>query len=133
MVFNNFILSLQLDQNVFNPFIDKINDSYLNEDGEGDSYILADDYESPKTEFKTSPDYEVKLFSEIDNPDDNQSEGDGMLNPCYECIYCQQSSAPYDGSDSYICTRDGDPIRQDNTVENICHSFSKKEESCESE
>lgn len=126
MVFNDFILSLQLDPVIFNPFFDKNNYSYG--DDEGDPYILGDDYEYPKTEFKTSPDYEVKLSSEIDSTDDDQSEGENISNQCYECTYCQQSSDPYDSSDSYICTRDGDQIRHDNTVKDICHAFLKKEE-----
>ena len=57
--------------------------------------------------------------------------GDIMFNQCYECTYCQQSSDPYDSSDSYICTRDGCPIKLNNTAENPCHSFSRKEESDE--
>ena len=128
MVFNDFILSLQLDPAIFNPFDDRNDASRSDDNDEGDAYILDHDYASPPTEFKTSPDYEVKSSSDVDNSSDDRPEEDRGPNPCYQCIYCQQSSDPYDSSDSYICTRDNCYIKEKKTSTAVCYYFSKNED-----
>lgn len=128
MVFNDLILSLQLDPAIFNPFDDRNNASRSDDNDEGDPYILDHDYVSPPTEFKTSPDYEVKLSSDADNSSADQPEEDRSSSQCYQCIYYQQSSDPYDSSDSYICTRDNFYINEKNTSTDGCYYFSKKED-----
>ena len=118
MVFNNFILSFQLDPSVFNPFTDSpktCTDSDRPEE-EDDPYILAEDipgYLLKPASHKRQDiiiDHERAVFLDV-IPEENEK-----VQKCQRCIYRQRSLDPYDSSDSYICTVDGSPItsgRQD--------------------
>ena len=118
MVFNNFILSFQLDPSVFNPFTvssEIYNGSDCPEE-EGDPYILAEDipgYLLKPASHKRQDiiiDHERAVFLDV------ITEENEKVQKCQRCTYRQRSLDPYDSSDSYICTVDGSPItsgRQD--------------------
>ena len=126
MVYDDFILSLQLDPVIFNPFIDRNNISSSSQDDEGDCYEFDDGFVSPPTEFKTSPDYEVKLSSETEDSSEEEPVIEEInQNKCHKCIYCQQSSDLCEGSNSYLCSKDGDLITSKSFLEYDCQYFSK--------
>lgn len=117
MVFNNFILSFQLDPSVFNPFTDSSEtgtDSDRPE--EGDPYILAEDIPGYLLKPASHKSQEVVIYREQTIPTGIPLDEEREAQKCQRCIYRQRSLDPYDSSDSYICTVDGSPItsgRQD--------------------
>jgi len=118
MVFNNFISSFQLDQSVFNPFVDTLETGTASDypEEEGDSYILAEDIPDHWSKSVTQKEQKVIISPEEAISQDVIMEEDENVQKCQLCAYRQRSLDPYDSSDSYICTVDGSQItsgRQD--------------------
>ena len=120
MVYNNFILSFQLDPSIFNPFSDSSEtdtDSGRPEE-EGDPYILAEDIPGYLLKPASHKSQEVIIYPEQTIPIDiiTEEAEEREAQKCQHCAYRQRALDPYDSSDSYICTVDGSPItsgRQD--------------------
>jgi len=118
MVFNNFILSFQLDPSIFNPFTEssKIDNGSDCPEEEGDPYILAEDLPGYLLKPASHKSHEVIIDHERAVFLDVITEENEKVQKCQRCTYRQRSLDPYDSSDSYICTVDGSPIssgRQD--------------------
>jgi len=117
MVYNNFILSFQLDPSIFNPFSDSSEtDTDSGRPEEGDTYILAEDIPGYLLKPASHKSQEVIIYPEQAIPIDITLDEDREAQKCQHCAYRQRSLDPYDSSDSYICTVDGSPItsgRQD--------------------
>ena len=118
MVYNNFILSFQLDPSIFNPFTvssETDTDSDRPEE-EDDPYILAEDIPGYLLKPSSHKSQEVIIYPEQAIPTGITLDEDRESQKCQRCSYRQRSLDPYDSSDSYICTVDGSPItscRQD--------------------
>jgi len=134
MVYNNFILSFQLDPVVFNPFVDtnKVYIEYPNDD-EGDAYILAIDDEVPHSSFKTSPKNEENPTPESTCSEDDNSEPTDVTRICYRCRFCIQSGELSEGSDSYVCSRDGETLSSKRESRSKCFSFSERDNDSDEE
>jgi len=125
MVYNDFILSLQLDPAIFNPFTVFLNvqmdSDYSGE--EGDAYILADDIPSSQIYSTVSEVQIVQVRQEsnalVDIITDEASENQ----KCYYCSHRQRSLDPYDSSDSYVCSVDGSPINCHYQDDDACFNF----------
>ena len=129
MVFNDFILSLQLDPRIFNPFDGAHADgNYQNySEEECDNYILEDDFDAQPSNHEighrqetNSISYQSCQFQEV------QEEPIGSKS-CDHCSYCQVSSDAFAGSDDYVCTCDGEPIVFDDRKADRCSNYKEKE------
>jgi len=112
MVYNNFILSFQLDPSIFDPFTvssETDTDSDRPEE-EGDPYILAEDIPGYLLKPASHKSQEVVIHPEQTIPIDIAMEEDREAQKCQRCTYRQRSLDPYDSSGSYICAVDGSPI-----------------------
>lgn len=112
MVFNDFILTLQLDPSIFNPFAASSDNQKSSDypEEEGDNYTLADDipvsppcYSKPKNEIVAS---KPVLHPSVDIIAEEVDE----VQKCQSCLYRQRSLDPYDSSSAYICTFDGSEL-----------------------
>lgn len=112
MVFNDFILSLELDPAIFNPFaaspeVQKTSD-YPEE--EGDPYTLVDDIPIYPSCYSKSKN-EIVVSKPVTHPSvDVISEEVDEVQKCQSCIHRQRSLDPYDSSSAYICTIDGSKL-----------------------
>jgi len=131
MVFNNFILSLQLDPAVFNPF--KGNDPDVvtplgNDDvPEGDYYVLAisdsDDNLIKSTNYQTRED--VSSPSIIIPTETKSSVPDIFTekNSCNTCLNCQFSDDISDGSSCKICSVTEEYISDPDATAEHCDDY----------
>jgi hypothetical protein len=126
MVYNNFILSFQLDPSMFNPFIDtnKVYIECIND--EGDAYILATDDEVSPPSFMTSPENDEKSTPDTHFSEDDNSEPNDVTRICYRCQFCMQSGELSEGSDAYVCSRDGETLSSKQESRFQCFSFSER-------
>jgi len=126
MVYNNFILSFQLDPVVFDPFVDtnKVYIECIND--EGDAYILAADDEVSPPSFRTSPEKDDKSTHDIHSPEDDNSEPNDVTRICYRCQFCIQSGELSEGSDAYVCSRDGETLSSKRESRCQCFNFSER-------
>ena len=125
MVYNNFILSFQLDPVMFNPFTvssDVQTDSDYSEE-EGDAYILADDIPSSQIYSTVSETQTVQVRQESNAPVDIIADEVPEHQKCYYCSHRQRSLDPYDSSDSYVCSVDGSPISCHRQDDGACFHF----------
>jgi len=131
MVFNNFILSLQLDPVMFNPF--KSNDPDVvtppgNYDvPEGDYYVLAvsdDDDNSIKSTYDQVE--EDVSPSSIIIPTETKSSVPDIFterNSCNTCLNCQFSDDISDGSSCKICSVTGEYISDPDVTAEHCRDY----------
>jgi len=125
MVYDNFILSLQLEPVMFNPFTassDVQADSDSSEE-EGDAYILADDIDSSQIHSAISEVQTVQVKSESNAPVDTLTDEVSENQKCYYCSHRQRSLDPYDSSDTYVCSVDGSPINCHYQDDDACFHF----------
>lgn len=135
MVYNNFILSFQLDPSVFNPFTDSPETSTDSDrpEEEGDPYILAEDIPGYLLKPASHKSQEVVIYPEQTIPIDIiiKEEEEREAQKCQRCSYRQRSLDPYDSSDSYICTVDGSPIAPGRQDIEECLDFEEATQSSE--
>lgn len=126
MVYNNFILSFQLDTAMFNPFIDtnKVCIECVNDEGEHYTVVIDDD--QPPSNFKTSSENDGKSPPGVNHSDGDNSESPDVTKRCYQCRFCIQSDELSEGSDSYICAKDGETLSSKRESCTLCFSFSEK-------
>ena len=125
MVYNNFILSFQLDPVMFNPFTvssDVQTDSDYSEE-EGDAYILADDIPSSRIYSTVSETQTVQVRQESNAPVDTIADEVPENQKCYYCSHRQRSLDPYDSSDTYVYSVDGSPINSHYQDNDACFHF----------
>jgi len=133
MVYNNFILSFQLDPSIFNPFTDSPETDKCSDrpEEEGDPYILAEEISGYLLKPASHKSQDIVIYPEQTIPTGITLDEDREAQKCQHCAYRQRSLDPYDSSDSYICSVDGSPItsgRQD-IVE--CLDFEEASQSSE--
>jgi len=126
MVYNNFILSFQLDPIMFNPFIDT-NKVYIecnNDEGEAYTFVIDDDQSLPS--FRTSSENDEKSTPDAHPSEDDNSEFTDTTKMCYQCRFCIQSGELSEGSDAYVCSRDGETLSSKRESHFHCFSFSER-------
>jgi hypothetical protein len=131
MNFNNFILSLQLDPTVFNPF--KSNDPDVvtplgNDDvSEGDYYELAvsdDDDNSTKSTYDQAKEGVNTLSRTV--PTETKSTVLDIFtdrNSCNTCLNCQLSDDISDGSSCRMCSITGEYISDPDVTAAHCRDY----------
>ena len=131
MVFNNFILSLQLDPVVFNPFKSNNSDVVIplgNDDvPEGDYYELAvsDDDDNPDKSTYDQTKEDVNEAGEI-SPTETKSTFPDIFterNSCTSCLNCQFSDDISDGSSCKICSVTGEYISDPDVTAEDCRDY----------
>jgi len=132
MVYNNFILSFQLDPSIFNPFsVSSETDTDSGRPEEGDPYILAEDIPGYLLKQASHKSQEVIIYPEREVFLDVIPEENEKVQKCQRCSYRQRSLDPYDSSDSYICTVDGSPITSGRQDIEECLDFEEATQSSE--
>jgi len=128
MVYNNFILSFQLDPVIFNPFINtnKVYIECVNDDGE--HYIVVMDDDPPPSNFIASSGNGEKTALDSNYTEDDYSESVDVTKRCYQCRFCIQSGELSEGSDSYVCSRDGETLSSKRESRTQCFSFTKRDD-----
>jgi len=128
MVYNNFILSFQLDPVMFNPFIDtnKVCIECVNDEGEYYTVVIDDD--PPPSNFRTSSGDGEKTAPDSNHTENDYSESLDVTKRCYQCRFCIQSGELSEGSDSYVCAKDGETLSSKRESLFQCFSFSGKDD-----
>ena len=130
MVYDNFILSLQLDPAIFNPFVNNDPDVIPlgNEDvPEGDYYELdvsdSDDNPAKSTYYPTKED--VKATGIIIPTETKNSLPDIFTerNSCNTCLNCQFSNDISDGSSCKVCSVTGEYISGPDVTAEHCRDY----------
>jgi len=131
MVFNNFILSLQLDPVMFNPF--KSNDPEIviplgNDDvPEGDYYELAvsDDDDNPVKSTYDQTKEGANTPSKIIQTETKSTAPDIFTerNSCNTCLNCQFSDDISDGSSCRVCSVTGEYISDPDVTAEHCRDY----------
>jgi len=131
MDFNNFILSLQLDPVMFNPF--KSNDPDIvtplgNDDvSEGDYYELAvsDDDDNPTKSTYDQTKEDVNPPSRITLTETKSTVPDIFTerNSCNTCLNCQLSDDISDGSSCKMCSVTGEYISDPDVTAERCRDY----------
>lgn len=133
MVYNNFILSFQLDPSFFNPFTDSPEADKCSDrpEEEGDPYILAEDIPGYLLKPASHKSQDIVIYPEQTIPTGITLDEDREAQKCQRCSYRQRSIDPYDSSDSYICTVDGSPITSGRQDIEECLDFEEDTQSSE--
>ena len=128
MVYNNFILSFQLDPSIFNPFIDtnKVCIECVNDEGEHYTVVIDDD--QPPSNFRTSSGNGENTAPDSNHTENDYSEFVDVTKRCYQCRFCIQSGELSEGSDSYICSRDGETLSSKRDSRAQCFCFCKNDD-----
>ena len=130
MVYDNFILSLQLDPAIFNPFVNNDPDVIPlgNEDvPEGDYYELdvsdSDDNPAKSTYYPTKED--VKATGKIIPTETKSSLPDIFTerNSCNTCLNCQFSNDISEGSSCKMCSVTGEYISDPDVTAEHCRDY----------
>ncbi len=130
MVFNNFILSLQLDPAILNPFVNNDPDVIpLGNDDvpEGDYYELdvSDSDDNPAKSIYDQTKEDVKATGRIITTKTNSSFHDIFTerNSCNTCSNCQLSDDISDGSSCRMCSVTGEYILDPDVTAEYCRDY----------
>ena len=87
-------------------------------------YVMDDDQSLPS--FRTAPENDDKSTHDIHSPEDDNSEPNDVTRICYRCQFCIQSGELSEGSDPYVCSRDGETLSSKRESRCQCFNFSER-------
>ena len=113
---------------MFNPFIDtnKVCIECVNDEGEHYTVVIDDD--PPPSNFRTSSGDGEKTAPDSNHTENDYSESLDVTKRCYQCRFCIQSGELSEGSDSYVCAKDGETLSSKRESLFQCFSFSGKDD-----